>query len=258
MNPAFKQRLSRDEPALGIWVTLESASVTEIASSLGLDWVVIDTEHGALDFREVLDHVRAAARTRTAPLVRIPEIEEGTIKRVLDLGAEGILVPMVRSADDVRRAVRFAKYPPAGVRGISVERATQWGLDLKDYLDRANRDTVVIPIIENTDAADDFEAILEVPGVDAIFFGPFDFAASMGQLGVWDAPEVRARIDALRKRAQARGKPVGIIAANAEEARRRIGEGYRLIGVGIDALLMIRSLKEILTALGRPVPKGGW
>ncbi len=258
MEFTLKARLTRSDPALGMWVTLESASITEIAAAVGLDWIVVDTEHGALDFREVLDHARAAARTPTAPLVRIPEIEQGTIKRVLDLGAEGILVPMVRSAEDVRTAVRFAKYPPAGVRGISVERATQWGLGLKDYLERANRETLVIPIIENTEAADAFDAILEVPGVDALFFGPFDFAASMGRLGVWDDPEVLRRIETLRKKAQARGMPVGIVATSPEDARRRAGEGYRLIGLGFDALLMIRSLKEMLAALGRPVPKGGW
>ena len=133
----LKSRLSRGEPTFGLWVTLESAAISEIAATLGLEWVVVDTEHGPLDFRETLDHVRAVARTRTAPLVRVPEIEEGTFKRVLDMGAEEILVPMVRSAEDVRRAVRFAKYPPEGIRGIAVERATQWGLGLHDYVQKA-------------------------------------------------------------------------------------------------------------------------
>jgi 2-keto-3-deoxy-L-rhamnonate aldolase RhmA len=190
--------------------------------------------------------------------VRIPEIEEGTIKRVLDAGAEGILVPMVRSADDVRRAVRFAKYPPAGVRGIAVERASAWGMNLKEYLEKANRETLVLPILENVDAADRFDEILEVPGVDGFFFGPFDFAASMGQLGVWNHPEVWDRIESMRKKAQARGVPLGIVGANPEEGRRRIQEGYRMIAIGIDALCMIRSLTDMMTALGRPIPKGGW
>jgi len=254
----LKARLSRNEPTLGLWVTLEAASVTEIAGNLGLDWVVIDTEHSALDFREVLDHVRAAARTKTAPLVRIPEIEEGSIKRILDAGAEGILVPMVRSAEDVRRAVKFAKYPPAGIRGIAVERATNWGLNLKDYLERANRETVVIPIIENVEASDDFDAIVDVPGVSALFFGPFDFAASMGQLGVWNHPEVWSRIESMRKKAHIKGMPLGIMGASADEAKRRVQEGYRMIAIGIDSLLMIRSLTDMMTALGRPLPKGGW
>lgn len=254
----LKTRLSRGEPALGLWVTLESAAVSEIAASLGLDWVVVDTEHSALDFRETLDHLRAVARTKTAPLVRVPEIEEGAFKRVLDVGAEGILIPMVRSAEDVKRAVRFAKYPPEGIRGIAVERATQWGLGLQAYLEKANRETLVIPIIENVQAAEQFDAILDVPGVDALFFGPFDLAASMGHLGAWSHPEVWSRIDMMRKRAQSKGMPLGIVAPTAAEARRRVDEGYRMIAVGFDAVLLIRSITEMLAALGRPLPEGGW
>jgi 2-keto-3-deoxy-L-rhamnonate aldolase RhmA len=252
----LKARLSRGEPTLGLWVTLEAAAVSEIAATLGLDWLVVDTEHGALDFRETLDHVRAVARSRTAPLVRVPEIEEGTFKRVLDLGAEGLLVPMVRSAEEVRRAVRFAKYPPEGIRGIAVERATQWGLDLAGYLAKANRETLVIPIIENIQAADDFDAILDVPGVDAIFFGPFDFAASMGRLGEWNHPEVWTRIEAMRKKAQARGMPLGIAAPGIADARRRIDEGFRMIAVGFDAVFLTRAISDVLKALGRPAPGG--
>lgn len=254
----LKARLSRKEPTLGLWVTLESAAVSEIAAALGLDWIVIDTEHGALDFRETLDHVRAVARTKTAPLVRVPEIEEGTFKRVLDVGAEGILIPMVRSAEDVRRAVRFAKFPPEGIRGIAVERAAQWGLGLQEYLGKANRETLVIPIIENVEAADDFDAILDVPGVDALFFGPFDFAASMGHLGVWNHPDVGKRIDSMRTRALAKGMPVGIAAPGAAEARRRVDEGFRMIAVGFDAVFLTRGITEMLTALGRPAPKAGF
>ena len=254
----LKSRLSRGEPTFGLWVTLESAAISEIAATLGLEWIVVDTEHGPLDFRETLDHVRAVARTRTAPLVRVPEIEEGTFKRVLDMGAEGILVPMVRSAEDVRRAVRFAKYPPEGIRGIAVERATQWGLGLHDYVRRANRETLVIPIIENVQAADDFDAILDVPGIDALFFGPFDFAASMGHLGVWNHPEVWSRIESMRKKAQKKGMPLGIVAPGAADARKRVDEGYRMIAIGFDAVFLTRSIMEMLTALGRPVPERGW
>src|SRR6185503_4925622 len=254
----LKSRLSRGEPAFGLWVTLESAAISEIAATLDLDWIVVDTEHGPLDFRETLDHVRAVARTRTAPLVRVPEIEEGTFKRVLDMGAEGILVPMVRSAEDVRRAVRFAKYPPEGIRGIAVERATQWGLGLNDYVQKANRETLVIPIIENVQAADDFDAILDVPGIDALFFGPFDFAASMGHLGVWNHPEVWSRIESMRKKAQKKGMPLGIVAPGAADARKRVDEGYRMIAIGFDAVFLTRSIMEMMTALGRPVPERGW
>ena len=113
----LKQKLARGETTVGMWITLESASISEIAATLGYDWVVIDTEHGHLDFKEVVEHIRATRNSPTTPLVRIQEIEQGVIKRVLDLGAHGILVPQVVDAAEVERAVRFAKYPPAGSAG---------------------------------------------------------------------------------------------------------------------------------------------
>ena len=113
----LKQKLARGETTVGMWITLESASISEIAATLGYDWVVIDTEHGHLDFKEVVEHIRATRNSSTTPLVRIQEIEQGVIKRVLDLGAHGILVPQVVDAAEVERAVRFAKYPPGESAG---------------------------------------------------------------------------------------------------------------------------------------------
>ena len=123
-NPLKKKFASR-RPTTGLWVTLESPTITEIAVTLGLDWVVIDAEHGHLDFKEILEHIRATLNSNTVPLVRIQEIEQGLIKRVLDLGAGGILVPQIYSPDEVARAVRFAKYPPWGQRGVGSERSTR-------------------------------------------------------------------------------------------------------------------------------------
>src|SRR5215472_6059292 len=144
----LKQKLARGETALGLWVTLESPSITEIAVALGYDWVCIDAEHGHLDFKEIQEHVRAARNSGTTALVRIQEIEQGLIKRVLDIGAEGILVPQVTSAAEVEQAVRFAKYPPRGVRGVGGERATTWGMQLRTATRSADQETLVIPLME--------------------------------------------------------------------------------------------------------------
>jgi 2-keto-3-deoxy-L-rhamnonate aldolase RhmA len=119
----LKSRLARGEITLGLWVTLESPTITEIAVSLDLDWVVIDTEHGHLDYKEVLEHIRATRNSGTTPLVRIPETTQGVIKRVLDLGAHGIIVPQVNSAEEIALAIRYAKYPPDGIRGVGVDRS---------------------------------------------------------------------------------------------------------------------------------------
>src|SRR5213595_3255159 len=125
-NPGqiLKQKLRGGQTTFGLWVTLEAPTITEIATHLGLDWICIDTEHGHLDFKEVVEHSRAASRSDVACLVRVQEIEQGVIKRVLDLGADGILVPQIRTAEEVERAVYFAKYPPRGFRGIGAERST--------------------------------------------------------------------------------------------------------------------------------------
>src|SRR5262245_20177291 len=185
---SLKDKLTRHETTLGMWVTLESASITEIAVELGYDWVVIDAEHGHLDFKEILDHVRATRNSNTTPLVRIQEIEQGLIKRVLDIGAAGILVPQVNTAAEVEQAVRFAKYPPQGVRGVGGERATRWGTRLADYALAANDEIMVIPLIETVAAGEAIDAILAVQGVDAIYFGPADYSASAGFLGQWEGP----------------------------------------------------------------------
>jgi len=249
---------SRKGPAFGIWVTLESASVTEIAATMGLDWVVVDAEHGHLDLKEVMEHLRAARGSRTLPLVRVQEVEQGLIKRVLDVGAAGILVPQVQGAEEVARAVRFAKYPPDGIRGIGAERATKWGMGIPSRVRTANRRTLVIPIVECVEASDDFPAILDVRGVDAVFFGPHDLAASMGHPGIWNHPQVWKRILSMRKAAEERRIPCGILAFGAQEARLRERQGFRMIALGIDSVLMIHALGQTLSALGRPVPRAAW
>jgi 2-keto-3-deoxy-L-rhamnonate aldolase RhmA len=192
------------------------------------------------------------------PLVRVQEIEQGLVKRVLDIGAEGILVPQVRGPEDVARAVAFAKYPPEGVRGIGAERATRWGMAIPSYTRVANRNTLVIPIIETVEAADSLEAILAVPGVDALFFGPYDYAASAGFLGVWNAPAVMPRILAMARAARARGVPCGILTPGEPEARLRRRQGFQLLALGFDTMLLIRGVERMLAAAGRPLRPEAW
>src|ERR1700685_1301882 len=129
----LRQKLAASQPVFGLWVTLESPSVTEMAVALGLDWVVIDAEHGQLDWKEIVDHLRAAVRSETVALVRIAELDRGLIKRALDLGADGVVVPWMETEDQLRQAVAFARYPPEGCRGLGAERATGWGECLVEH-----------------------------------------------------------------------------------------------------------------------------
>src|SRR6187401_2318643 len=145
---ALRRKLAADKPVLGLWVTLESPSITEMAVALGLDWVVIDAEHGHLDWKEIIEHVRATVRSDTVALVRLAELNGGLVKRALDIGADGVVMPWVESEEQLEAAVRFARYPLDGARGIGAERATAWGQALGEHAAAANDDVFVVPIIE--------------------------------------------------------------------------------------------------------------
>ena len=253
----FKQKLKRDESVLGLFVSLESPTITEIAVHLGLDWVCIDTEHGHLDFNEVLEHLRATARSFTVALVRIQEIEQGLIKRVLDLGADGIILPQIRTAKEVERAVCFAKYPPRGVRGIGGERATLWGKDL-ERTKFANQNTLIVPLIETVAAGKNIQAIMSLPEVDGFFLGPADYSASAGYLGKWEAPEVSRKLLQIKDRIRKGGFPCGIVATDSENGKLRIEQGFQMIGLGTDCGLFIRAMTETMSGLGRKLKPATW
>lgn len=244
-NP-LKKKLASRRPATGLWVTLESPTITEIAVTLGVDFVVIDAEHGHLDFKEILEHIRATRNSATVPLVRIQEIEQGLIKRVLDLGAGGILVPQVHSAEEVQRAVRFAKYPPWGQRGVGGERATHWGMSLKSDTMTANSETLVIPLMETVSAGQCIEEICDIPGVDAIQFGPADYSASAGSLGDWEGPGVASQLLDIKDRILARGIPCGILCRDSTEIVKRRDQGFQMLGLNSDTGLLIRGLQHAL------------
>jgi len=238
----LKQKLAAGAPVNGLWVTLESPTVTEIAVLLKLDFVVIDTEHGSLDFSEVLNHLRAIGNSTTTPLVRIPKIDQGIIKRVFDLGAGGIIVPQVNSAEDVAEAVHYSKYPPWGVRGVGGERATRWGMALRDYTASANDETLVIPLLETVAGGQALDEILAVRGIDGIWFGPADFSASAGHLGQWEGPGVAEKLLQFKNRVHARGLPCGILGTDFDDARMRRDQGFQMIGLGSDAGLLAKAI----------------
>jgi 2-keto-3-deoxy-L-rhamnonate aldolase RhmA len=249
-NP-LRARLQQNETTYGLWVTLESPTVTEIAVALGLDWVCVEMEHGHLDYREAMEHVRAVRGSLTAALVRVPEIDRSAVKRALDLGAHGVLLPLVRGPEDLERGMRFGRYPPRGERGVGGERAVRWGLALQEYVRDANEETLILPIIETREAAETIDAILAVPGLEAIFFGPADLSASHGYLGEWEGPGIAERILAIREAAAARGIAAGVLSRGPEDLLRRRDQGFRMIGLGADTGLLIRSLREALGTVGR-------
>jgi phosphoglycerate dehydrogenase-like enzyme/2-keto-3-deoxy-L-rhamnonate aldolase RhmA len=248
---SLRRALAADRSAFGLWVTLESPSITEIAVALGMDWVVIDAEHGHLDWKEIVEHIRATVRSETVALVRIAELNGGLIKRALDIGADGVVVPWIETAEQLEQAVRFARYPLDGVRGIGAERATAWGQALAEHTASANQHVLVVPIIETVRAAANVSAMCKVPGVELFLFGPADFSASAGHRGQWEGPGVREEILRLKDVLRSAGKDCGVVATGDADVQRRIEQGFRMIGLGMDAGLLIRSLRTSLGALGR-------
>lgn len=247
----FRGALASGRPAFGLWVTLESPSVTEMAAALGVDWVVIDAEHGHLDWAAIVAHLRAVVRSDTLALVRIAELDRGLIKRALDLGADGVVVPWVETAEQLRRAVAFARYPPEGCRGIGAERATGWGQCMPEHTAEANDHVLVVPIIETRNTAAAVDEMTRVDGVEVFFFGPADYSSTAGYRGQWEGPGVAGELLALKDTIRKAGKHCGVVSTGTANLAERVDQGFLMVGLGLDAGLLLRSLHESLAAVGR-------
>ena len=251
---ALRKKLADDETVYGLWITLEAPSITEMAVALGLDWVVIDAEHGHLDWKEIVEHIRAAVRSDTVVLVRIAELNGGLIKRALDIGADGIVIPWIETAEQLKQAVEWAHYPPEGLRGIGAERATAWGQCVAEHAAEANEHVLVVPIIESVRAAGQVSRMCQVPGVELMWFGPADYSSTAGYRGQWEGPGVAEQILEMKDTIRAAGKQCGLIATSLENIHERQSHGFRAIGLGMDTSLLLRSLRASLAAVGKDRP----
>jgi 2-keto-3-deoxy-L-rhamnonate aldolase RhmA/quercetin dioxygenase-like cupin family protein len=247
----LREKLAADKPVYGLWVTLESASISEMAVALGLDWIVIDAEHGHLDWKDILEHIRATVRSDTVALVRVAELNAGLIKRALDIGADGIVVPWIETADQLKQAVSFANYPPEGIRGIGAERATGWGQCFVQHTQEANANVLVVPIIESVTAGKNVQSLAKVPGVELVFLGPADYSSTAGFCGQWEGPGVANELLAIKDILRAHGKHCGVIATSDENLVERRLQGFCMLGVGTDSGLFLRSLHASLGVAGR-------
>lgn len=247
----LRSKLADDAPVFGLWVTLESPSVTEIAVGLGLDWVVIDAEHGHLDWKEILDHLRATVRSDTVALVRIAELNVALIKRALDIGADGIVIPWIESAEQLRQAVSFSRYPTEGLRGIGGERATCWGNCLVEHTADANENVLVVPIVETVRGIRQVPMMCQVDGVELMWFGPADLSSSAGFRGQWEGPGVAEQILQATDIIRRSGRHCGVLATSNDNIKERQQQGFRAIGLGMDAGMLIRSVRASLSVIGR-------
>ena len=247
----LRDKLSDNEAVYGLWVTLESPSITEIAVSLGMDWVLIDAEHGHLDWKDISGHVRAAMRSDTVLIVRIAERSTSLSKRALDIGADGIMIPWMKSMEEVQKAVSDCNYPPEGRRGIGGERATAWGQCLKEHTAEANENVLVIPIIESIEAIPNVADMCKVDGVEIFFFGPADFSSTAGFRGQWEGPGISEKILELKNTIKNAGKYCGVVSTSNQNLTERIDQGFQMLAMGTDNGMILKSLHESLKKVNR-------
>ncbi|MFN3656632.1 MAG: HpcH/HpaI aldolase family protein [Pseudolabrys sp.] len=238
---AFKHALAAGKLQIGLWSSLCSNIAAEIISDSGFDWILLDTEHSPNEIPDLVSQLQAVQRGTATPIVRPAWNDAVLAKRALDIGAQSLLFPYVQNVEEAKRAVASTRYPPQGIRGVSVAaRASRYGR-VPGYLGKANAEICVLVQVETREAMKEIEAIAKVDGVDGVFIGPSDLAASLGHLGNPQHPEVQEAIHDAVKRLKAVGKPAGILTGNEDEARRYIDWGYLFVAVGADVGLLARN-----------------
>lgn len=242
---SFKTRIRSGPPPIGTLITIDSPEVAEALSLSGLDWLFIDMEHGPIDIAATQNMVRAIGGNCLS-LVRLPENSPLWVRRVLDTGCDGIIVPLVLSAIEARQAVSAAKYPPAGRRSVGVARAHSYGLQFAEYVARANEQTTTIVQIEHITAVEALDEILAVEGIDGILIGPYDLSGSMNRLGDVSHPEVRAAIATIRRSCAERAMPVGIFVLNPEGISAELARGSSFLAVGTELTYMSATVRQVL------------
>jgi 2-keto-3-deoxy-L-rhamnonate aldolase RhmA len=234
----LKHKLAAGEVCLGATLTMNSATVAEILSHIGLDWLWFETEHSSLTDDNVLTMLQATNGTDLSTVVRVPWNDKTMIKRALDLGPDGIIIPLVNSAEEAEAAVKAIKYPPMGERGAGLGRAQCYGLHMAEYLQSANDEVMTIAMIEHVKAVENIESILAVPGIDSIMVGALDLSGSMGMLGNTADPQVEEAVQKVLAACKKANVPAGTIAVAPDDANRRIEQGFTNIIIGIDVLFL--------------------
>lgn len=250
MEQQFRERLLAGEQLFGPIVSLPTPEIVEILAGLGFDWLFLDAEHSPLQFGQVQTLLQVAGSSCSC-LVRVPSGDPVWLSKALDTGAAGVIVPQVQTAAQAEKIVSWCKYPPQGKRGLGVARAHGYGRRLHEYLATANEMTSVVVQAESVEAVRNMAEIVQVPGIDAVFVGPYDLSASLGKPGQVDDPEVQDAISAMTDICLAAGVKLGAFGVDAAAVRPFLERGFTLISVGIDVLFLTQGAQTVLSALGR-------
>ena len=244
---AFKSALAAKKMQLGLWCCIANAYTNEILAGSGYDWLTLDMEHSPNDVQTVLAHLQAMGAYDVEPIVRFQKFDSDELKLFLDLGARTLMFPNVETPEQAQAIVRATRYPPRGYRGVAgLQRANRWGR-VKNYHANAENDLCISAQIETTKAVKNAAAIAAIDGIDGLFVGPSDLAASMGSLGNPLVPEVQANINEAQRAIVAAGKWAGTLARGASDAADYAKMGFTMIGLGSDQGLLVKASDELVT-----------
>ena len=248
---SLKNKLVNNQLTVGSWITIGHQSVVEIMLTAGFDWLTLDLEHSVIELTTAQNLIAHIKHGGASALVRVSKNEEVIIKRIMDAGADGVIVPLINSAEDAKQAVNYVKYPPMGKRGVGLARAQKYGTGFDEYKQWLHDESVVIAQIEHIQAVENIEAILDVPGIDGIMIGPYDLSGSMGFPGEYDRADVKAAILKVEEACKKKNKPLGfhVIQPDHQLMKEKINKGYRFLAFSLDFYFLgdkVRSeMKEL-------------
>jgi 2-dehydro-3-deoxyglucarate aldolase len=251
MKNKFKKALLDKQITLGGWMQIGHPAIAEIFARRGFNWICVDLEHGAIELETMTNIFRTIDAYDCVSVARLPLNDPVWIHRSLDAGARGLIIPMVKTADDAENAIKEAKYPPRGVRGFGYSRANMHGIDFDDYIKTANDEITMIMQIEHKDAIDNLEDIVNVDGVDALFIGPLDLSGSMGITGQMEHPDMVGALDKYKEVAKNTNKSFGmhIVRPDEDNIKSTIEQGYTMIALGLDNVFLDEMSKQVLKFL---------
>lgn len=245
MKMTFVEKLREARPLLGTIVSLPSPELAELLSLTGFDWLFIDMEHGALSIGDA-QRMLQAVKNDCHAIIRVTENNPILIKQALDIGAEGLIVPLVNTASEASQAVASARYPPVGKRSVGIARAHHYGLNFADYLQQANQSIAVIIQIEHQEALNNLDDILAVDGIDGVFIGPYDLSASMNRPGDVSSSVVQEAIKAVKSKCSHKGIPVGMFLPQVDQVEAEVASGTRFLAVGTDTFFVRSGAQRVL------------
>lgn len=242
----LKANFKQNKLTIGSWVTLGHTSIAEIMAKSGFDWLVVDLEHSAITLEQAQQLIQVIELRGVVPLVRVGENDPNLIKRVMDMGACGVIVPMVNSEDDAVKAVSAVKYPPLGTRGVGLARAQGYGMEFEKYKNWVNKQSIVIVQIEHIKAVENLKEILSVDGVDGFIVGPYDLSGSLGRPGEFEHLDMKRLLRNIMEVSKKMHKPAGfhVIQPDAGDLLKKIKEGYKFLGFSLDTLFLGQKIAE--------------